>query len=471
MKMSSSVPDKAVQDDSSTHNTWVRFEDEDGGQNRSQTERVQQSQGNSSILSGEEYSVSPLKTENVREPRANSPEKLSEARNEKETKAVPTGTPQYSGAIINPETVHVNLDRSSLNRSQSVEEPQQESFSNSKGDGGGRMRNVDLREVSNGRPTASSRVSAIDGSVRQGFANGDIIVTLLPVNTRWPWITPAQFRPELVPEELMAQGLTLTVEEYVHVMEVLTNDVRFNIYNVCYKRILVVWIFTAFVVLLGLLFSGVTGLTLFGLGVMWLVLNALAIFLCMWIKIKLNHNLERCMAQVNKHLLRHKIILGLDDRGKLSCHKVNLCFIYFDTSDCIKKLQEVIEREECEGRPVNREETAEERRQRQQFQQRMDIEDHDIIIQGSSTTRLSRKQARGEQLLARYLQRWAKDYLRRRLDWTVDESGGNPMDPRHLARALCPCQYIEEYLRNKPRSDQRAFCPCCASWLAERGID
>jgi hypothetical protein len=41
------------------------------------------------------------------------------------------------------------------------------------------------------------------------------------------------------------------------------------------------------------------------------------------------------MAQVNKHLLRHKIILGLDDRGKLSCHKVNLCFIYFDTVDCI----------------------------------------------------------------------------------------------------------------------------------------
>lgn len=41
------------------------------------------------------------------------------------------------------------------------------------------------------------------------LANGDIIVTLLPVNTKWPWITPALFRPELVPEELMAQGLTV----------------------------------------------------------------------------------------------------------------------------------------------------------------------------------------------------------------------------------------------------------------------
>lgn len=41
------------------------------------------------------------------------------------------------------------------------------------------------------------------------LANGDIIVTLLPVNSGLPWITPAKFRPELVPEELMAQGLTV----------------------------------------------------------------------------------------------------------------------------------------------------------------------------------------------------------------------------------------------------------------------
>jgi len=40
-------------------------------------------------------------------------------------------------------------------------------------------------------------------------ANGDIIVTVLPVNKKWPWITPAEFRPELVPEELMAEGLTV----------------------------------------------------------------------------------------------------------------------------------------------------------------------------------------------------------------------------------------------------------------------
>lgn len=41
-------------------------------------------------------------------------------------------------------------------------------------------------------------------------ANGDVIVSVLPVNQKWPWIMPAQFRPELVPEELMAEGLSVT---------------------------------------------------------------------------------------------------------------------------------------------------------------------------------------------------------------------------------------------------------------------
>lgn len=48
------------------------------------------------------------------------------------------------------------------------------------------------------------------GRIREGFANGDVIVTLLPINSNMPWITPPVFRPELVPEELMAQGLTVS---------------------------------------------------------------------------------------------------------------------------------------------------------------------------------------------------------------------------------------------------------------------
>ena len=48
----------------------------------------------------------------------------------------------------------------------------------------------------------------------------------------------------------------LTVEEYVQTMDKLTTDMRFTLFNICYKRILVIWIATAFTILLCLLFSG-----------------------------------------------------------------------------------------------------------------------------------------------------------------------------------------------------------------------
>jgi hypothetical protein len=38
--------------------------------------------------------------------------------------------------------------------------------------------------------------------------------------------------------------------------------------------------------------------------------------------LQLNKSLEKCMASVNTTLIRHKLLLALDDRGKLSCHKV-----------------------------------------------------------------------------------------------------------------------------------------------------
>ena len=40
-------------------------------------------------------------------------------------------------------------------------------------------------------------------------ANGDVIVSLLPLNEGWDWVTPAKFKAHLVPEELMAQSLTV----------------------------------------------------------------------------------------------------------------------------------------------------------------------------------------------------------------------------------------------------------------------
>lgn len=166
-------------------------------------------------------------------------------------------------------------------------------------------------------------------------------------------------------------------------METLVNDFRFTLYNVCYKRVLLVWVVFAFCVLLGLLFSGLRGIPLFSLGVGWLFLNAAAIFMCMWVKLRLARGLERCLASVNKQLIRHKIILALDDRGRISCHKVNLCFLYYDPEQCVSYLNDFIERSEQNGNTIQA-----------GWESRLDVDVNDIVIQGSSTTRVSKRKVR-----------------------------------------------------------------------------
>lgn len=166
-------------------------------------------------------------------------------------------------------------------------------------------------------------------------------------------------------------------------METLVNDFRFTLYNVCYKRILVVWIVFAFAVLMAMLFSGLKGIALFSIGIVWLFLNAAAIFLCMWLKLRMARGLERCLASVNKQLIKHKIILALDDRGKMSCHKVNLCFIFYDPAQCVSFLNEFLARCEQNGNAVQ-----------PGWESRLDVDVSDIVIQGSTTTRVSRKQVR-----------------------------------------------------------------------------
>ncbi|XP_076281721.1 uncharacterized protein LOC143209655 isoform X3 [Lasioglossum baleicum] len=245
---------------------------------------------------------------------------------------------EYRGAVISTESVQINLDRSGLSRSVTSESPELNVPSDIRVSDpkSASLKTIDLRDVSNGRSNASNVISTPIGNIRQGFANGDTIVTLLPVNTRWPWITPAKFRPELVPEELMAQGLT-------------------------------------------------------------------------------------------------------------------------------KKLQEVIEREEREGRVIGEDGNSEMRRKRE-LQQRMDIDDSDIVIQGSTTTRISRKQERAELLLLRYASRWAHHFVRRRLDLVIDSQERNrdvtglSVSPRHCVSARCPCQFIEDHLKYKPRGKKPGYC-------------
>ena len=168
-------------------------------------------------------------------------------------------------------------------------------------------------------------------------------------------------------------------------MEQLVNDYRFTMYNMLYKRVILIWLMIAFSILIGLLLCGLEGIMLFMLGIFWLLLNALAIGISIWSKFILNRGLEKCLASINKHLIKHKMLMGVEDRGRMSCHKLTLNFIYYDPARCLEKLEEIIEQQE--KNPLNVDNNGD-----GGWQRRLDVEVQDIVIQGTPSTRLSKKE-------------------------------------------------------------------------------
>ncbi|XP_055837513.1 uncharacterized protein LOC129905908 isoform X2 [Episyrphus balteatus] len=370
----------------------------------------------------------------------------SKTRSKSPVQSPPTISASITPAVLTTESTHVNLSHTSSTTPEKPVPLTNITNTNKTTSNNATSPTVPKHDVSVPIGSTMRTIELSTGTIREGFANGDVIVTLLPCNTKWPWVTPAIFRPELVPEELMAQGLTLTVEEYVNAMETLVNDYRFTLYNICYKRILVCWILFAFCVLLTMLFSGLQGVALFSLGVAWLFLNAAAIFLCMWMKLRLSRGLEKCLARVNKQLIKHKIILVLDDRGKISCHKVNLCFLYFDSTQCVEFLNSFLEHTEQNGHNLQA-----------GWEAKLDLDVNDIVIQGSNPMRLSRKQEFGWRVYLRYASRWGFDALNGHLNVTPFQPG------RHCSKYLCPCQYIKEHISCKPEK-----YPCnCIAYLSD----
>ena len=180
---------------------WVQFEEETDSKKATNVERKAGNSSTPAVIKPESVTVQVDKIgKNIDPPDIN---------NKK--------TNEYRGAVIATESVQINLDRSGLSRSITSETPDIKLPSDVRTSEvkSASLKTIDLRDVSNGRNAPSNVITTSIGNIRQGFANGDTIVTLLPVNTKWPWITPARFRPELVPEELMAQGLTVRIIYYI----------------------------------------------------------------------------------------------------------------------------------------------------------------------------------------------------------------------------------------------------------------
>ncbi|OUC41436.1 hypothetical protein D917_03375, partial [Trichinella nativa] len=136
----------------------------------------------------------------------------------------------------------------------------------------------------------------------------------------------------------------ITVEDYVTAMELLTNDFRFRLYTVFHQRIIFAWLIASLIVMLCVLFSNARGLVLFALSLSWSFVIGLGTLLCVIFERMLDQSLSACVATVNRFLVRHNLLLCVDDRGKFSCHKIAIVFLYFNLDQCILEVAKNVEK-------------------------------------------------------------------------------------------------------------------------------
>ncbi|XP_014666965.1 PREDICTED: uncharacterized protein LOC106808663 isoform X2 [Priapulus caudatus] len=144
-----------------------------------------------------------------------------------------------------------------------------------------------------------------------------------------------KFDSESLPLELVETTSQPVLHDVQMAVEFLTNDGRFELYTMLYRRILVIWFLISVVILIVFCSVGIRGLELFGGVIVWLIILAVGVFLCMYAKRRMDYNLNKAVGAANRILIKHKLLLCLEDLGRISCHKLSLHFFSYDISECV----------------------------------------------------------------------------------------------------------------------------------------
>uniref|UniRef100_A0A915NSV8 Uncharacterized protein n=1 Tax=Meloidogyne floridensis TaxID=298350 RepID=A0A915NSV8_9BILA len=148
---------------------------------------------------------------------------------------------------------------------------------------------------------------------------------------------------------------------------------------------------------------------------------------CAWLIVL---SLRNLMKDVNKiSFLQYKILIGVQDRGQLSCHKVALMFIFLDPNGCKEEILKQLRIYYGRFSPT--------------ATQKPFTEDELL--------------SEAENLLCHYSQEYAKAYMKRRFILPARPTEGvSEYRPKHCQRNLCLCQYIEREHFNKKSEKESA---------------
>ncbi|VDP03369.1 unnamed protein product [Soboliphyme baturini] len=174
--------------------------------------------------------------------------------------------------------------------------------------------------------------------------NGKVLITVTPEHGCHNWLTGGNFNPCAVPQSLINSDVTLTVEDYGFVLQMLNSDFRFRMYKIFYHRLLTGWLAFSLVMLIAILLSGLHGLLIFCATAVWLIIVALGTVACALLKRKMKSSLSSMISKVNKFLIRFNLLMCVDDVCDTYCYQNTICFIYFDIGPCLACVTQLVGR-------------------------------------------------------------------------------------------------------------------------------
>uniref|UniRef100_A0A1I8BIT1 Uncharacterized protein n=1 Tax=Meloidogyne hapla TaxID=6305 RepID=A0A1I8BIT1_MELHA len=180
----------------------------------------------------------------------------------------------------------------------------------------------------------------IDG---EELKNGKLLVTVYPNNAHCAWLVPPKYDYKMPSKLANNKQIELPQIIYEDIIRTISNDLRFFSYAVIYSRLTPIWLIFSIIILLAVLASSPAvvggGFPILIFTIVWLLMLLLGLLLCVFIRKYIVLSLRNLMKDVNKiSFLQYKILIGVQDRGQLSCHKVALMFIFLDTNGCKEEI-------------------------------------------------------------------------------------------------------------------------------------
>lgn len=276
---------------------------------------------------------------------------------------------------------------------------------------------LDVSRLEDGTPRISK--SSVISDPKN--VNAKVLATVYPDNVVCDWVTPPHYDAYSMPSILAIDVPTLTGKDYITTIKTIVEDYRFKLYSTIYSRIIAIWMtFWIGSLTVTLLLQSKGGWPVMIWCLVWAVLLFVGVYVCAMIRRRIRIALNHVVEKANKIIVDRHFLIGVEDRGQLSCHKVVIHFIRFNVGECTADVIKQLKIQRSGGCLFGGTATNE--------------EPNDESIEREAA-----------ELILQYSQEYVKSVVKKRLIFPSKPLHGvSNYAPKHCKTQMCVCQFIDE---------------------------